>query len=208
MNPHRLPRLPAAILACASITLLAAAARAEDTSPVIERKGTYSASNGASGTTSSATTLSKGAAQTRGTWTNAAGGTGNWQGQRTWNKANHTGAYSGTAARPNGATSSWQGTTTRTAPGVYSSGGTITLANGKQVIVKGTDTRTAPGVWQNQQVITTPAGKTIDRTVDTTLTPGNAASTATSMLPDGQTVSGSANLSVTQAVVQPPAPGK
>jgi hypothetical protein len=205
MNSLVLSRLTAAAAAVAFAAMFNATARADDTGTVIERKGTYSNSLGGSGTGSSTTTLGKGVANTKGTWTNAAGKTGAWQGQRSWNRATQTGTFSGTATRPNGATSTWQGTSTRTAPGVISSGGTITLANGKQVTFKSTDTRTAPGTWDNQQVITTASGKTIDRTVNTTVSGGNGNSVATSTFPSGQTVSSSLSYDQT---VSPGAPGK
>jgi hypothetical protein len=206
MKTISLSRLLAATAAWASIEMLSGTAHADDATAVISRKGAYSASDGASGTGSSTTTLSKGAAKTTGAWTNAAGGKGTWLNQRNWNRSTQSGTYSGSATRPNGATSTWQGTTTRTAPGVFSSGGTITLANGKQVIVKSTDTRVSPGNWTNQQVITTPSGQTIDRTVDSTVTPGNVTSTATSTLPNGQTVS--SNASITQTATLATVPSK
>src|SRR5580693_7058735 len=108
------PIIAAAILAGSLIALANPARAADDTQ--VTRKGTWTNSNGGSGTASSTTTRSKGTASTQGTWTNAAGGTGNWQSQRTWNKATQTGTVSGTATRPNGTTASWQGTATRTAP--------------------------------------------------------------------------------------------
>lgn len=179
--------------------------RADDAGPVIDRKGSYTTSTGASGTGSSTTTLSRGGASTKGVWTNAAGGKGAWQSQDKWNKATKSGTFSGTATRPNGATSTWQGTSTKTAPGVFTSGGTVTLANGKQVTFKGTETRTAPGTWSGQQVITSPAGKTVDRNINTTVSPGSLNSTATSTLPNGQTASSTLTV---QQTVTPAAPGK
>jgi hypothetical protein len=206
MKFHSLSILPASIAAAASLTILTAIARAEDDGAVINRKGSYSSSTGATGTGASTTTLTKGAASTKGSWTNAAGGKGTWQGQRNWNRATQSGTFSGSATRPNGATSTWQGTTTRTAPGVFSSGGTITLANGKQETFESTDTRVAPGTWDKQQVITTASGKTIDRTVDTTVSGGNGTWAAKSTLPNGQTVS--SNASFTQTVTTASAPSK
>jgi hypothetical protein len=206
MKFHSLSKLPAAIAAAASIVILSATARSDDGSAVINRNGSYSTSLGASGTGSSSTTVSKGAASTKGSWTNAAGGKGTWLSKRNWNKSTQSGTFSGSATRPNGATSTWQGTSTRTAPGVFSSGGTITLANGKQETFKSTDTRVAPGTWDKQQVLTTANGKTIDRAVDTTVSGGNGTSTATSTLPDGQTVS--SNASFTQTITPATAPGK
>jgi hypothetical protein len=201
-----LSRLPAAIVALASLCICSATARAEDDAAVINRNGSYSTNNGATGTGSSTTTVTKGAASTKGSWTNAAGGKGTWQAQRNWNKSTQSGTFSGSATRPNGATSTWQGTSTRTAPGVVSSGGTITLANGKQETFKSTDTRVAPGSWDKQQVITTASGKTIDRTVDTTVSAGNGTWAAKSTLPDGQTVS--SNASFSQAITPATAPSK
>jgi hypothetical protein len=196
----------AAIAAVASTALLSATSHAEDAGAVIDRKGSYSTSDGASGTGSSTTIISKGAANTRGTWTNAAGGKGTWLSEHNWNRSTKTGTFSGSATRPNGATSSWQGTSARTAPGVISSGGTITLANGKVQTFKSTDTRVAPGSWDKQQVITTASGKTIDRTVDTTASGGNVTAVALTTLPNGQTVS--SNASFVQTVSPAPAPNK
>ncbi|HUD83045.1 MAG TPA: hypothetical protein VMQ67_06060 [Candidatus Saccharimonadales bacterium] len=206
MKIHNPSRLLAALAVAATLATRPTPARAEDAGTVIDRKGSYSTSNGASGTASSSTALSKGAANTKGTWTNAAGGTGTWQSERNWNRSTKTGTFSGTATRPNGATSTWQGTSARTAPGVISSGGTITLANGKVETFKSTDTRVAPGAWDKQQVITTAGGKTIDRTVDTTVAGGNGTVNAKTTLPNGQTVSG--NGTFTQTIVPAPPPGK
>jgi hypothetical protein len=164
---------------------LTSIARAEE-GKEITRTGTYTDSRGASGTASSVTTRSQGDVTRKGQWTNAAGGTGNWQSQTNWNKATHTATTNGSVTRPNGATSTWQGTAVRTAPGSVSSKGTITLANGKTVTYTGTDTRTAPGTWDKTQVLTTSTGKTIDRNVDTTVANGQGSRVATTTLPNGQ----------------------
>jgi hypothetical protein len=173
-----------AILAGVAIAFTSAA-RAEE-GKEITRTGTYTDSRGGSGTTSSVTTRAQGEVTRKGQWTNAAGGTGNWQSQTNWNKATHTATANGSVTRPNGATSTWQGTAVRTAPGSISSKGTITLANGKTVTYAGTDTRTAPGTWDKSQVLTTSGGKTIDRTVDTTVSNGQGTRVVTTTLPSGQ----------------------
>jgi hypothetical protein len=142
----------------------------------------------------------------KGTWTNAAGGTGNWQSQRTWNKATQTGTVSGTATRPNGTTASWQGTATRTAPGAIADKGTITLSNGKTYTYSGTDTKEAPGTWDRQNVITTPSGATIDRNVVTSVSGGNGTRTETTTLPSGQVVTRSSTFTQTSTPLTQAAP--
>jgi hypothetical protein len=166
---------------------LATIARADDEKE-ITRKGSYTTSQGGSGTASSTTTRGQGVVSRQGNWTNAAGGAGKWQSQTVWNKGAHTATVNGSATRPNGATSSWQGTAVRTAPGVIAGKGTITLANGKQATYASTDTRVAPGSWDRQAVITTASGKTIDRTIDTSVANGKGTRTAATTLPDGKTV--------------------
>ena len=66
--------------------------------------------------------------------------------------------------------------------------GTITQANGKKATYTSTDTRVAPGSWDKSQVITTASGKTIDRTVDTSVANGKGTRTVTTTGPNGQTV--------------------
>jgi len=46
----------------------------------------------------------------------------------------------------------------------------------------------APGTWDKNQVITTASGKTIDRSVDTTVANGVGTRTVTTTGPNGQTV--------------------
>jgi len=135
--------------------------------------------------------------QRKGTWTNAAGGTGTVQSQRNWNKATGTATISGSETRPNGKTSTWQGTAVRNGPGSVSASGTITTANGKQDTFTSTDTKVAPGTWDKQQVITTASGKTIDRSVDTTVADGKGTRTVTTTLPNGQVVTRDASFSQT-----------
>ena len=96
MKFHSLSRLPAAIVALASLCICSATARAEDDAAVINRKANLD-NNGATGTGSSTTTVTKGAASTKGSWTNAAGGKGTWQAQRNWNKSTQSGTFSGSA---------------------------------------------------------------------------------------------------------------
>jgi hypothetical protein len=178
------------LLAAAGALALATVARADDTPnpKEVTRKGSYTTSLGGSGTATSTTARGSGVVNRQGNWTNAAGGAGKWQSQTVWNKGTNTATVNGSATRPNGNTSTWQGTAVRTAPGVIAGKGTITLANGKQVTYASTDTRVAPGSWDKQEVITTPNGKTIDRTIDTSVADGNGTRTATTTLPDGKTV--------------------
>src|ERR1019366_6376539 len=119
-----------ASLACVFLAL-ASAARAED-EKVIKREGTYTTSKGGSGKTSSTTTKSNGVVTRQETWTNAAGGTGTRQSQTEWNKSTNSATVNWSVTRPNGATTAWQGTKERTAPGVIQGSGTITQANGKK----------------------------------------------------------------------------
>ncbi|HEY1763728.1 MAG TPA: hypothetical protein VGF85_02315 [Opitutaceae bacterium] len=177
---------------------------ADDQETIIKRNGSYSTSNGGSGTTSSVTTRSNGNVQRNGTWTNAAGGTGRFQSQRTHSRATRSAIVSGSVTRPNGKTSTYQGTAVRTAPGVVSSNGTITQANGKQDTLTATDTRLAPGTWLKQETITTADGKTIDRSVQTSVANAQGTRTVTSSLPDGRKVTQSAQFS--QSPTTTPAP--
>jgi hypothetical protein len=203
MKPSALLNLFATAAIAASVPMLVSPAHAADDQTTVTRSGTYTNSKGGSGTASSVTTRSNGTVERKGTWTNAAGGTGSFQSQRTFNKATQTGTFSGSVTRPNGATTSYQGTAVRNAPGSISSKGTITLANGKQDTFTSTDTRVAPGSWAKQQVITTASGQTIDRSVDTTVSGGNGTRTVTTTLPSGQTLTRNANF--TQTVSTAPA---
>src|SRR5271170_4823676 len=129
MKTRSLFNLFSAAAVAGSVLALSNPARAADEpdkTTTTTRAGTYTTSKGGSGTASSVTTRSNGTVERKGTWTNAAGGTGTVQSQRTWNKANQTATFNGSATRPNGATTSWQGTAVRTAPGVITANGTIT----------------------------------------------------------------------------------
>jgi hypothetical protein len=181
------------------------AARAED-GKEITRTGTYTTSNGGSGKTSSVTTRSQGTVTRNGTWTNAAGGVGTRQSQAVWNKSTQTATVSGSVTRPNGATTSWQGTAVRTAPGSFSENGTITRANGKQATYSGTDTRVAPGSWDRSTVITNANGTKTNRTVDTTVSGGNGTRVTTTTLPDGKTVTRDGSFTQTVSAIPPPNP--
>lgn len=194
------------LISAFAVAAFSLSVRADDTKEIVG-SGTYTNSKGGSGTTSSVTTrTAPGTLKRTGTWTSAAGGTGTWQGQRAWNKSTNSGTFSGSATRPNGATSTWAGTTVRNAPGSYSSGGTITLASGKTETFASTETRVAPGTWDKQQVLTTPSGGTITRNVTTTVTAGQGTSTATTTLPGGQTVNGSASFTQTVSPAAAPTP--
>jgi hypothetical protein len=200
-NDPLFPVVAAAILAGMLVAFATPARAADDTE--INRKGTYTTSNGGSGTTASTTTRGNGTVNRQGTWTNAAGGTGNWQSRRTWNAANQTATLNGSVTRPNGTTATVQGTAVRTAPGTFTDKGTITLSNGKQITYSGTDTRVAPGTWDRQTAITTASGKTVDRNVVTSVSGGAGTRTATTTLPSGQTVT--TNSSFTQTTTVAPA---
>ena len=199
-NDPLFPVVAAAILAGMLLAFATPARAADDTE--VTRKGTYTTSSGASGTTSSTTTRGNGTVNRQGTWTNASGGTGTLQSQRTWIAANKTATVNGTVSRPEGTSATIQGTAVRTAPGAFTDTGTITLSNGKQITYSGTDTRQAPGTWDRQTAITTASGKTIDRNVVTSVSSGTGTRTATTTLSGGQTVT--RNSSFTQTTEPAP----
>lgn len=186
----------------ALVIAFASSAHAAD-SRTIDRTSTYTTSLGGSGTSTSVTTRAEGVVTRQGAWTNAAGAKGSWQSKTTWDKDTQTATITGSATRPNGATTSWLATETRTGPGMFSEKGTLTRADGKQSTFVATKTRTAPGSWDKQETITTADGKTINRTVDTSVADGKGTRTATTTLPDGKTVT--SNATFTQSSVQPPA---
>jgi hypothetical protein len=196
MNISPIPRFASAAAIAGLALMLANPARSDDATQ-IKRAGTYTTSKGGSGTTSSTTTRSNGTVERKGTWTNASGGTGTVQSQRTWDKSTQTATFGGTKTKPDGTTTSWQGTAVRNAPGSISAKGTITTAGGKQDTFTSSDTRVAPGTWDRQQVITTASGKTIDRTVDTSVAGSKGTRTVTTTLPNGQTVTRNASFSQT-----------
>jgi hypothetical protein len=169
----------------------------------ISTTGTFTTSQGVSGTTSSVTTRAQGVVTRQGSWTNASGGTGTWQSQATWDKDSQTATVSGSATRPNGARTSWQATETRTAPGMVTEKGTFTRANGKQSTFTSTESRVSPGVWNKKETITTADGRTIDRTVDSSVANGKGTRTVTTTLPDGTTFTW--NTSFTRTVSPLPA---
>ncbi|HEY4989871.1 MAG TPA: hypothetical protein VII09_08690 [Opitutaceae bacterium] len=187
-----------------AFVVLAHGASAQAEERIIKREGTYTTSKGGSGTASSTTTRANGVVKRQGTWTNAAGGTGTRQSQTVWNRTNGTATVNGSVTRPNGATATWQGTQERTAPGVFKGSGTITQANGTKDTYTSTDTRVAPGTWDKNEVITTASGKTIDRSVDTSVAGGKGTATVTTTAPDGKTFTQKATF--TQSVSSVPAP--
>ena len=81
--------------------------------------------------------------------------------------------------------------------------GTITQANGKKDSYTTTSTRVAPGSWDKNEVITTASGRTIDRTVDTSVANGKGTKTVTTTGPNGQTVT--RNAAFSQNVTTAPA---
>ncbi len=190
----------------ALVLAFGSAARASDTKEITST-GTYTISQGASGTTSSATTRGQGVVTRQGSWTNAAGGTGTWQSKAVWDKDTKTATISGSATRPNGAKTSWQATATRTAPGSVSETGTVTRANGKQSTFTATDTRVAPGGWNRQETITTAGGKTIERDVETSVANGRGTRNVTTTLPGGNTITRNATFTRTDSPASAPAPG-
>ena len=162
------------------------AARASDAA-TSTRSGTYTTRQG-SALTSTTTTRGNGTVTRQGTWTNAAGGTGTWQSQSVHDKATHTTTFSGSRRRPDGATTSWQGTAVRTAPGTVTLTGTVTGPNGKVATYTATRTRVSPGVWDEQRAITTADGKLIHRNILTCFADGKGTRTVTTVFPDGRTV--------------------
>ena len=192
-----------AIAGLASV-FLAFASAAHAAGKEITRTGTYTTSRGGSGTMSSVTTRSDGVVSRQGGWTNATGGKGSWQSQATWNKSTQTAAVSGSVTKPNGSTSSWQGTDVRTAPGTITGSGTITRSNGTQATYTMTDTKVAPGTWDKSEVVTNANGTTVDHKFTTAVSGTSGTRTATTTLPNGQTESRTTTF--TQTVTSLPAP--
>jgi hypothetical protein len=188
-------------LAVASALALPAA-QAKET--VITREGNYTTSKGGSGTTQSTTTRSKGTVNRQGSWTNAQGGTGTWGSTTQWTKGTGTASVSGSATRPNGATTTWQGTDQRVAPGQITGGGTITQANGKTDTYAMTDTKVAPGTWDKNTVVTLADGKQVDKSVQTSVVDGQGTRVTTVTGPNGQVATRDA--SFTRQVTQVPGP--
>ncbi len=194
-----------AIAGIASVFLaFASAAHAGQREKETTRTGSYTTSKGGSGTISSTTTRANGVVNKQGSWTNAAGGTGSWQSQTTWDKSTKTATVDGSATRPNGATTTWQGTKAVTAPGTISGSGTLTRANGTTATYQSTDTKAAPGTWDKSTVITNANGTTIDRSVQTTVSGSSGTRVETTTLPDGKTVT--RDTSFTQTTVTAPNP--
>lgn len=167
----------------------------------IDRTGSFSNSAGASGTFVTKKVRSKGSSTTQSTITNASGAVSTRQSQATWSQG--SGTFSGTKTSSTGATSSWQGTSTKVSPGVIDSQGTITTAKGTTDTFTATKTEVSPGTWDKSEVITTASGKTIDRTVDTSVSNGVGTRETTTTLPNGNVVTGNANF--TQTVTPLPA---
>ncbi len=186
----------------ALVLAFASAAHASDAKE-ITTSGTYTTSQGGSGTCSSVTTRSDAVVSRQGSWTNAAGRTGTWQSQAIWNKDTGTATLTGSATRPNGAKTSWQATETRTAPGSISETGTVTHANGKQSTFTATDTRVTLESWNRRETITTAGGKTLERTVETAVADGKGTRIVTTTLPGGDILTRNATFTRT---VSPPAP--
>jgi hypothetical protein len=187
----------------ALVLAFASAARASDDKDITST-GSYTTSRGSSGTTSSSTLRSQGVVTRQGSWTNAAGRTGSWQSQATWDKDKKTASISGSATRPDGAKTTWQATRSRTAPGTISESGTITRENGKQSTFTATDTRVAPGSWDKQETITNADGKTLQRSVETAVADGKGTRKVTTTFPDGDTFT--RNVTFARAPAQVPAP--
>jgi hypothetical protein len=188
----------------ALVLAFASAAHAADTKE-ITTAGTFTSSQGASGTTSSVTTRGAGVVTRQGSWTNAAGGTGTWQSQSIWDKDTKTATITGSATRPNGSKTSWQATATRTAPGSISEAGTVTHANGKQSTFTSTSNRVGPGAWSKHETITTAGGKIIQRTVDTSVADGKGTRNVTTTLPDGDILTRNATFTRTISAAAPAA---
>lgn len=196
-----------AIAGIASVFLaFASAAKAGEKERETTRTGSYTTSKGGSGTISSTTTRANGVVKKQGSWTNAAGGTGSWQSQTTWDKSTKTATVDGSATRPNGSSTTWQGTKAVTAPGTISGSGTITRPNGATASYQSTDTRVAPGTWDKNTVITNANGTTVDRSVQTTVSGTSGTRVETTTLPDGKTVTRDSSFTQTESTVPAPAP--
>jgi hypothetical protein len=199
-------RNPAILSLTAAALALASPGRADEPRQ-IDKSADWTNANGGTGKASSVVTRSDGTVARKGAWTNAAGGTGSWQGQTKWNKATQTATTTGSVTRPNGNTSTYQGTAVRNSPGNISQKGTITLANGKTLTFAATDTRTAPGSWNQSQTITNASGQAVDRNVDTTVSNGTGTRVVTTTLPNGQVEMRSEKVAATVTTASPtPAP--
>jgi hypothetical protein len=196
MENEPLFKIVAAAGLAALILAFASSAHAADATE-ITRTGTNTTSQGVSGTSSSVTSRSPGGANRQGSWTNAAGGTGTWQSETTWNKDTRTATITGSATKPDGAKTAWQATATRTAPGAVSEKGMITQANGRQSTFTATDSKVASGSWERRETITTADGKTIERNVETSVANGKGSRRVTTTLPDGRTLTRDATFTQT-----------
>jgi hypothetical protein len=150
------------------------------------RERARSAKGDRGGSAESRTTRDRGNVERDTTWTNPAGGTGQHSYNRTWDPSTGTGTVTASTTRPNGATSSREGTLTKTGPGSVASQGTFTRANGTTSTYQGSTTKTDTG-RETTRSATTSDGKTASSTITTTKTDTGASRTVVRTGPNGGT---------------------
>lgn len=179
--------LAAAILAGVFLAIAEPAHAAEGKERTKKHSGTYSTSEGKSGSAETTVTKSKGRKTREGSVTNQEGETATRSSERLRDKAAGTTSYSSTTTGPDGRTATTNRTATKTGEGTASTTGTRTGFNGETSTYAGTVARTEEGRAATG-TITGPDGKTA--AVNTTATHGggeaNKATTFTGQ--DGKTV--------------------
>lgn len=167
----RLPLAAALFSAAFALALTpASVGAAEKKEKTKHRSGTYTNSNGKSGTVENTTKKKKGERQSETKWTNQDGGTGTRNSQQTWDKDTKTGTHSSTTTLPNGKTATTQGTVKKNADGTFTDDATRTGFNGQTQTIHTTTTKTENG-RTTTGTITNQNGKTA--TLNTTATHGD-----------------------------------
>lgn len=151
-----------------------------------ERSGTYTSSNGNTGTFSGASTRGAGQLQRSGTWTNQDGQTGSHAIDRSLDKTTGTGTVTSSTTGPKGNTRSRSGTLAKNADGSVSSQGTITGFKDKTSTYTATTSKTETGSATSGS-ITGPAGKTATYLSTTDRSAGEVSRTVSTTGPNGQT---------------------
>ncbi len=150
------------------------------------RERARSAKGDRGGSAESRTKRDRGNVERDTTWTNPAGGTGQHSYDRNWDPSTGTGTVAASTTRANGATSSREGTLTKTGPGSVASQGTFTRANGTTGTYQGSTTKTDTG-RETARSATTSNGKTVSSAITTAKTDTGASRTAVRTGPNGGT---------------------
>src|SRR5581483_9572279 len=150
------------------------------------RAGTWQSSRGGSGTFSETTTRGHGLLQRQGTWTNQNGGVGTHSYTRNYDKSTGTGTFTGSTTRPDGKTTSRDGTMTKNADGSVTTNGQFTHANGKVSDYTATTVKTADG-RETTGTITSPNGKVSNLQTDVVHNDGVTTRDETITGPNGKT---------------------